>query len=385
MTEQIDFAARLAGFASTRYRELRPPQRLALDGYAAHKPGTDLAVELPTGYGKTLVALLIADLSLEEGLRVAHLTGNNQLSDQVIEQSLGLPGLEAVKFSSRNYPPAGLAAYHDARAIGVMNYWTYFNSSPKVEHADVLIFDDAHLAEQPLAGLFAIRIDRRLQPDLYDRLCDLVLAHTDLYPSVEMMRDNSAGPTTPPELLAFTHWGAIADQAAEILSTRLPRSDAQFVWPTVRPHLMSCGVLIGPSAIEIRPYHPPTQTVIGYRSARQRLYLSATLGTMDDLQRRLGVEPVTSVLDEPVTPGEVGHRIFLLNPGESGPLDELPASFALTQAMAAGRTAWLCASHAEGDAVERLLSERNLRSYRLRGGGDDGALDQWMRDPQGHL
>src|ERR1700675_1645464 len=118
MTDLIDFAALLAEFASSRCRELRPPQLLALSGYASLRSETDLAVELPTGYGKTLVALLIADLSLEEGLRVAHLTGNNQLSDQVIEQSLDLPGLEAVKFSSRNYPPAGLAAYHDARAVG---------------------------------------------------------------------------------------------------------------------------------------------------------------------------------------------------------------------------------------------------------------------------
>jgi hypothetical protein len=381
----VDFATRLAGFNSTRYKELRPAQVLALQGYAAHRTEADVAAELPTGYGKTLVALLIADISLEQGLTVAHLTGNNQLSDQVIEQSLGLPGLDAVKFSGGNYPPAGLAAYHDARAVGVMNYWTYFNSSPKVEPADVVIFDDAHLAEQPLAGLFAIRIDRRSQSDLYNRMCDLVLAHTDLYPSVEMMREDSAGPTTPPELLAFTHWNAIADRAADLLSTRLPKSDAQFVWPTVRPHLVACGVLVGPSAIEIRPYHPPTQTLPGYRHARQRLYLSATLGTMDDLQRRLGVEPVTSVLDDPVTPGEVGQRLFLLNPGESGPLEELPFSFALTQAAAAGRTAWLCASHAEADEVERLLALRSLRSFRLRGGGDDGALEQWMSDAQGHL
>jgi hypothetical protein len=385
VTTELDFDARLASFGSAKYHNLRPSQRLALRGYAAHRSARDVAAELPTGYGKTLVALLVADLALEEGLTVAYLTGNNQLTDQVVEQAGALPGLDVVKFSADNYPPAGLAAYHDARAVGVMNYWTYFNASPRVEPADVVIFDDAHLAEQPLAGLFSVLVDRRRQADLYDRFCGLVLAHTDLYPSVELMREYAAGPMTPPELLAFAHWEAIAESAADLLSQGLPEDVRRFTWPRVRPHLLACGVLIGPNAIEIRPYNPPKQTLPGYRNARLCLYLSATLGTMDDLQRRLGVRPVEDVLDEPVIPDELGQRLFLLNPGDDGPLDTAPIKFTMSQAAISGRVAWLCASHQEADAVEDLLHERRLTTYRLRGGGDDGVLEQWSTDPHGHL
>jgi hypothetical protein len=385
MTMELDFDARLVSFRSARYHNLRPSQQLALRGYVAHRSARDIAAELPTGYGKTLVALLVADLALEEGSTVAYLTGNNQLTDQVIEQASALPGLDVVKFSANNYPPAGIAAYNDAQAIGVMNYWTYFNASPKVEPADVIIFDDAHLAEQPLAGLFGVRVDRRSQAALYDQLCGLVLAHTDLYPSVELMREYSASPTIPPELLAFAHWKAIAERAADLLSQGLPEDVRRFTWPRVQPHLLACGVLIGPDAIEIRPYNPPTQTLPGYRNARQCLYLSATLGTMDDLQRRLGVLPVQDILDEPVTSGEVGQRLFLLNPSDDGPLHPGPIEFALSQATISGRVAWLCASHQEADAVEKLLHERELTPYRLRGGGDDGILEQWSADPHGHL
>ena len=35
-----------------------------LAGYATHTDTPDLAIELPTGYGKTLVALLIGDYAL---------------------------------------------------------------------------------------------------------------------------------------------------------------------------------------------------------------------------------------------------------------------------------------------------------------------------------
>ena len=385
MPSDLDFEARLASFSSARYTSLRGPQAAALGGYAAHIDQRDLAIELPTGYGKTLLALLIADLALETGSTVAYLTGNNQLADQVLEQAADLPGLDVVRFASQNYPPPSLAAYHDAQAIGVMNYWTYFNTNPRVEPADVIAFDDAHLAEQPLAGLFGVRVDRRRLPALYERLCDLVLAHTDLYPSIELMREGGAGPSTPPELLAFTHWAAISDGAAELLGPGLPQDVARFVWPRVRPHLSACGVLIGPNAIEIRPYHPPTQTLPGYRNARQRLYLSATLGTMDDLQRRLGVGPVVNVLDTAVGAGEVGERIFILNPDDDPPLVERPVAFAISQANTAGRTAWLCASHSEADEVEALLVERGHRSYRLRAGGDDDVLERWSSDTSGHL
>lgn len=59
-----------------------------------------------------------------------------------------------------------------------MNYWVYFNSSPRVEPADLVIFDDAHLAEQPLAGLFTLRVPRTAGGGraLYESLCDLVLS-----------------------------------------------------------------------------------------------------------------------------------------------------------------------------------------------------------------
>jgi hypothetical protein len=250
-----------------------------------------------------------------------------------------------------------------------MNYWVYFNASPRVEPADLVIFDDAHLAEQPLAGLFAIRIAWRTQAELYEQLCDLVLDNTDAYPSIQLMRDGLAGPGTPPELLAFSHWDALANEAGALLDQELPEETAVFVWPRVRPRLSACGVLVGPTAIEIRPYHPPTQTLIGYRNAQQRLYLSATLGTMDDLQRRLGVAAVVSVLDSPVASGEVGDRVFILNPSDAGPLFEAPLEFVMEQAAKAGRVAWLCASHSEADAVEGLLTLRAMPCYRLRGGG----------------
>ena len=114
------------------------------------------------------------------------------------------------------------------------------------------------------------------------------------------MRDGTARPGTPPELLSFSDWAAIATAARDAVeaSPYLSDKEIKYVWPKVRDHLSRCGVLIGPSGIEIRPYHPPTALNAGYSQAKQRLYLSATLGSMDDLQRRVGGGRITRLVTE---------------------------------------------------------------------------------------
>ena len=73
-----DFAARLERFKSLTYPELFPAQAHVLARYASsYAEARDVAIELPTGVGKTLIALLIADLALDRGWSVAYLTGSN--------------------------------------------------------------------------------------------------------------------------------------------------------------------------------------------------------------------------------------------------------------------------------------------------------------------
>jgi hypothetical protein len=106
------------------------------------------------------------------------------------------------------------------------------------------------------------------------------VAHTDAYPGLRAMLDGTARPGTPPELLSFSDWDAIASPARDAIETSPLitddeiKDDIKYVWPTVRDHLTQCGVLIGPSGIEIRPYHPPTTLNSQYSRAKQRIYRS---------------------------------------------------------------------------------------------------------------
>lgn len=158
LASTLDFEQRLQAFASADFQQLRPGQKLVLDAYAAdHLDTTDLAIEMPTGDGKTLLALLIADWALDQRRSVAYLTGTRQLAEHVEAEAKRL-GLEVARFAGGDYGGARLDDYHQASAVGVMNYWVYFNNKPVVQPADLVILDDAHLAEQPLSSLQTLRI-----------------------------------------------------------------------------------------------------------------------------------------------------------------------------------------------------------------------------------
>ncbi|MFE6801534.1 DEAD/DEAH box helicase family protein [Streptomyces sp. NPDC057681] len=389
-----DFDQTLADFGSARFTRLRPGQRQVLAAYAEqHLDAADLAIEMPTGEGKTLLALLIADHALDRGWSVAYLTGTRQLAERVEGEAKDL-GLDVVRFAAKDYGGAKLDDYHQAQAVGVMNYWVYFNSSPKPKAADLVIFDDAHLAEQPLSGLQTLRISDKPGParQLYQTLCELVVAHTDAYPGLSAMLDGTARPGTPPELLSFSDWDAIsgpardAIEASPLVMDRALKDEAMYVWPTVRDHLTQCGILIGPSGIEIRPYHPPTALNAQYSRAKQRIYLSATLGSMDDLQRRVGGGPVTRLATaSPLPAGATGERRLVLNPSSEPAIGQNVLGWALAQAQAVGgRAAWLCASHAEADSLEETLAAQGHQVYRLRP-GDDSVVETWSRVARGHL
>lgn len=191
----MDFTQRLHALAPGVFPDgLRPAQAYVLEQFGArHTNTSDLGIELPTREGKTLIGLLIADWALDEGKAVAYLTGTRQLADQVMEQAAMLPGLATHRFAAGHYPGAALDDYHQAQAVGIMNYWVYFNSNPRVEPADLVIFDDAHLAEQPLAGMFTLRVPRTAGSgrELYETLCNLVLQHApQSYPTLRFSQPN---------------------------------------------------------------------------------------------------------------------------------------------------------------------------------------------------
>src|SRR5688572_29102263 len=126
-----DYVQYLSDLNSRKFRTLRPAQKHMLVEYARSFPNTrDLAVELPAGAGKTLIALLIASAWLAEGRKVAILSANKTLARQMATEGRDL-GVAVAYMEGRgvDIPIAERRAYQRAQSVGIMNYWVYFNQN----------------------------------------------------------------------------------------------------------------------------------------------------------------------------------------------------------------------------------------------------------------
>lgn len=141
-----------------------------------HQDTKDVALELPTGAGKTLVGALIADFRRRaHGERAAIACPTRQLARQTAARltQYGIPNALLVG-AVRTWDQAERARYTRADAVAVTVYHHVFNSNPAIDDAQVLIFDDAHAAEQAVAGPWSAVVERSmpLYKDLVSVLAD---------------------------------------------------------------------------------------------------------------------------------------------------------------------------------------------------------------------
>lgn len=121
----------------------------------------DVAIELPTGAGKTLVGFLIAEWRRRKwGEPVAYVAPTRQLAQQAAAQGL-LYGIPAVDLTGSHtwWDPAEEVRFRQGDAVACVTYSSVFNANPYIT-AQTLVLDDAHAAKGFVAANWSIRIRR---------------------------------------------------------------------------------------------------------------------------------------------------------------------------------------------------------------------------------
>lgn len=254
----------------------------------------DVALELPTGAGKTLVAAVIAEwLRRKEGTRVAYVCPNKLLARQVTKR-LREYGIEAALMVDKvsNWERSARAKYIASQAIGVTVYSHVFNSNPAINDANLLILDDAHAAEQYVAGPWTLSIDRQKNEAAY---LDVLSAAADgLDPAVsDRLRDKAESPydrtvhlVAP--LALHTSRTTLEAAVKDAANAGKLATDAKFAASSLAARLDRCMLYISARAILIRPLVPPTSAHPAFSSPARRIYMSATLGGAGELERAFG-------------------------------------------------------------------------------------------------
>lgn len=285
---------------------------------------SDVALQLPTGSGKTFVGLLIGEWRLRHFCeKVVYLCPTIQLAYQVSEQSNNEYGIKANIFVGKqtNYNQNNKAEYQNSETLAITTYSALFNTNPFFNNADIIILDDAHSAENYIAKYWSLTVDRNQDPVFFEALLShfkSVLSYSDFARLTNQSPDITD--LSWVEKIPTPRFAEMIPEITDCLDDLTKRKETlnkndknlKYSWSVIRDHLIACHVYISYNQIVIRPTLPPAKTHKPFSKAKQRLYMSATLGEGGELERLSGSRDIfrLSTPDGWDKQG-IGRRLFL--------------------------------------------------------------------------
>ena len=257
----------------------------------------NVALELPTGSGKTLVGLLIGEFHRRKYKRKClFLCPTNQLVAQVCQQAREQYGIDAIPFIGKQveYDVHDKSKYSLTEAIGVTTYSSFFATNSYFSDPEILIFDDVHSSEEYIIDNWSLEISRQEHPVLFLQVAEYL---SEVIGDSGISRLNQRDPYTGEimnwtDLLPRPKLVGKSKGLYDILQVGTRDNSLRFAWERVADHLADCQVYVSWSAILIRPYISPTETHPVFRQTKQRIFMSATLGNSGELERLTGCRKI---------------------------------------------------------------------------------------------
>lgn len=333
---------------------------------AVNKP--DVALQLPTGGGKTLVGIGLAEwrrLKFQE--RVVFLCPTRQLVNQVVEQATVQYGIKVNGFSGTKgeYNKDAMAEYLNCERVAVTTYSSLFNSAPFFDDPHIILLDDAHASEQYIANMWSFSVEQSeaTHKAMYNAITGVlgpVMPKSDFHRLVDPnqdVRDRQWVDKLPTPILHTLIPELVAAVDAIAFSGHNKVGAHRFAWKAIRDHLEACHLYMGPGAILIRPILPPTSTHHPFAKAKQRIYMSATFGGSGELERITGRPEIERLVTKASWARQsIGRRYFLF------PERSLPEAdqWVLNQKMMqrAGRTLVLAPDGGRARNFEAFVHEK---------------------------
>jgi len=259
----------------------------------------DVALELPTGSGKTLVGLLIGEYRRrKEHKKVVYLCPTKQLVNQVVEQSKDKYGIKTTSFTGRikEYSPMDKSTYVANESIAVTTYSSFFNHNTFFKDADILIFDDAHSADSYISQFWSIIIEREHDKNLYMDIANILkkIINDIEYERMINGYTNNADREWV-DKIPMNDFNSISEE----IVLRLKEEELEYAndvaFKNIGDYMHACNMFISASTIIIKPLISPTQTFRPFFNVTQRIYMSATLGESGELERIIGVDNIKRI------------------------------------------------------------------------------------------
>lgn len=293
------------------------PQDKAVGEWSNKREQSDVAIEMATGGGKTLVGLLVGQASVNElrkpGLYVCPTI---QLAEQTRKLALET-GLEAASYLDGRWEDD--TVFDEARGLCITTYAAVFNSRSRIARGarpGVIVFDDAHVAGDEVRKQFSLRISR--MHSAFMPILDLVRPHFRGAHEAAALEAIGRNVPVSPMFLPQFETRSVATHLRHLLQKHgVDETGAEtwFAWGHIGSRLEACAVLLDSHAIEIVPPVPPVRSVWCMGSGIRRIYLTATLPSAAEFARTFGVRDLPIIRPE----GKLGaaQRLFIFPQGDT--------------------------------------------------------------------
>lgn len=276
-----------------RVNKLWGHQEEVLDRYSASlTEKREIAIELPTGSGKTLIGLLILEWWRRQGKKAALLTSSKALAEDVrckaaevgipsvvITGRYGLPEAEQVARSR------DLRSYKRSGAIAVMNYWAYLYGDFLAP--DVLVIDDAHSFQDAAQDLFTVEITRDEHPTFFPQVLTQLRQKHPIYQKLESLERGATSPDTY-EAIYLPHLVECVPSIQAHFRERQARGNKDFEAVRNLERLNTYLMFIDRAQITLTPGVAPIEVEEKLRAVKHLIFMSATLGSSELFHRSVG-------------------------------------------------------------------------------------------------
>ena len=281
-----------------KIRGLLDYQGTMIDQYMSNSDKKNIALELPTGSGKTLIGLLIGEYRRKKNKeKIVFLCPTKQLVNQAVSQATNKYGINALAFcgKQRDYLPCDKTSFNMAEAIGVTTYSAFFTQETMFDDVDVIIMDDVHSCEEYIISNWTIKIDKSNSLFMvFANILKNIIGESDYERLItdDESRDIEGWCNLVPITLLFDVILILEKQ----IDLGLDEGTSNFyAWKRIKENFSECNIYLNNREILIRPWIAPTMTYSPYKKAKQRILMSATLGKSGELERITGTENITTL------------------------------------------------------------------------------------------
>lgn len=290
-------------------RSLRPGQTEVLKKWYDRRSDADIAIQMNTGSGKTLVGLLICYSSLLELKKPSiYLCPTKQLVSQVMR--------EGKKNAIPVTDEPNDTGFKMANSILVTTVHRLFNGKSVIERASSggvrigrIVIDDAQTAIEQIQDQF--RIEAPYSSNAYKELLSLFRDDLVLQDSLSAERlTQGNGYCTYCAVSPRAIWEK-QNEVLKLLHREEDNDYIKFSLPLIGNTISICTITFSSNFVEISAPCPNIKHFSSYSKAEGHVFLSATFSNIDELVTEMAVDESILPIISPESASDCGDRMIL--------------------------------------------------------------------------